>query len=368
MSRVQLALNVDDLDTAIAFYSKLFATEPAKVRPGYANFAIAEPPLKLVLIEGAAPGGTLNHLGVEVESTDEVAARSAPRGVGPHDRDRRPGRVLLRGAGQGVGRRSVGRTVGDLHGVGARRDARRPAPHRRSRDRRDVLRGRGGRDGRRGNCLLLSDRRPIASPSVWRSRDLADDAAWTYALTPAERSEICRAVARAKALGRTRATLDARRLPVARLDRTHRRVGHDAAPRPRVRARSRVPGRRARARRRRARVRRLGSAARHAGEPGRRRDVARSRARSRPAANRSGGSAVLDDATPGLPHRRRRHHRSALPQRAKRGGESRIVSAAAVYNEILARAPPARRVVRADVLGSQRRAVSRARSRSSGCR
>jgi catechol 2,3-dioxygenase-like lactoylglutathione lyase family enzyme len=74
MSRVQLALNVDDLDAAIGFYSKLFATEPAKVRPGYANFAIAEPPLKLVLIEGAGPGGTLNHLGVEVESADEVAA------------------------------------------------------------------------------------------------------------------------------------------------------------------------------------------------------------------------------------------------------------------------------------------------------
>ena len=74
MSRVQLALNVDDLDAAISFYSKLFGTEPAKVRPGYANFAIAEPPLKLVLIEGAAPGGTLNHLGVEVESTEDVAA------------------------------------------------------------------------------------------------------------------------------------------------------------------------------------------------------------------------------------------------------------------------------------------------------
>src|SRR5437879_5151362 len=74
VSRVQLALNVDDLDAAIAFYSKLFATEPAKVRPGYANFAIAEPPLKLVLVEGGAPGGTLNHLGIEVESTAEVAA------------------------------------------------------------------------------------------------------------------------------------------------------------------------------------------------------------------------------------------------------------------------------------------------------
>jgi catechol 2,3-dioxygenase-like lactoylglutathione lyase family enzyme len=74
VARVQLALNVDDLDSAIGFYSKLFATEPAKVRPGYANFAIAEPPLKLVLIEGAGPGGTLNHLGVEVESAGEVAA------------------------------------------------------------------------------------------------------------------------------------------------------------------------------------------------------------------------------------------------------------------------------------------------------
>src|SRR5690349_1103449 len=73
MSRVQLALNVSNLDDAVAFYSKLFATEPAKLRPGYANFAIAEPPLKLVLIEGHGEPGTLNHLGVEVESTDEVA-------------------------------------------------------------------------------------------------------------------------------------------------------------------------------------------------------------------------------------------------------------------------------------------------------
>src|SRR3954469_21830449 len=74
MARVQLALNVADLDAAIGFYSKLFSTEPAKVRPGYANFAIAEPPLKLVLIAGEAPGGTLNHLGVEVESRAEVGA------------------------------------------------------------------------------------------------------------------------------------------------------------------------------------------------------------------------------------------------------------------------------------------------------
>ena len=75
MSRVQLALNVADLDEAVAFYSKLFDAEPAKVRSGYANFAIAEPPLKLVLIEDATrQPGSLNHLGVEVESTEEVAA------------------------------------------------------------------------------------------------------------------------------------------------------------------------------------------------------------------------------------------------------------------------------------------------------
>lgn len=76
VGRVQLALNVDDLDAAVAFYTKLFGTEPAKVRPGYANFAVADPPLKLVLIEGGGPGGTLNHLGVEVASpVDVVAAR-----------------------------------------------------------------------------------------------------------------------------------------------------------------------------------------------------------------------------------------------------------------------------------------------------
>ena len=75
MSRVQLALNVTDVDAAVAFYSKLFATEPTKRRPGYANFAIADPPLKLVLIQNdAAAAGSLNHLGVEVSSTDEVAA------------------------------------------------------------------------------------------------------------------------------------------------------------------------------------------------------------------------------------------------------------------------------------------------------
>ena len=74
MSRVQLALNVDDLDTAVAFYTTLFGAGPAKVRPGYANFAITDPPLKLVLLENPGQGGTLNHLGVEVGSVDEVDA------------------------------------------------------------------------------------------------------------------------------------------------------------------------------------------------------------------------------------------------------------------------------------------------------
>ncbi|MFC8342612.1 ArsI/CadI family heavy metal resistance metalloenzyme [Streptomyces sp. NPDC057280] len=75
MSRVQLALRVADLEASIAFYAKLFGAEPAKLRPGYANFAIAEPPLKLVLIEGEAGEDTrLDHLGVEVDSTDQVTA------------------------------------------------------------------------------------------------------------------------------------------------------------------------------------------------------------------------------------------------------------------------------------------------------
>ena len=74
MARVQLALNVNDLDEAVAFYSKLFGTEPAKRRDGYANFAISEPPLKLVLLENPGQGGRLNHLGVEVADTATVDA------------------------------------------------------------------------------------------------------------------------------------------------------------------------------------------------------------------------------------------------------------------------------------------------------
>jgi catechol 2,3-dioxygenase-like lactoylglutathione lyase family enzyme len=77
VSRVQLALNVSDLGSAIDFYTKLFGEPPAKVRDGYANFAMADPPLKLVLIEGAGEPGSLNHLGVEVASAAEVGAAAA---------------------------------------------------------------------------------------------------------------------------------------------------------------------------------------------------------------------------------------------------------------------------------------------------
>jgi catechol 2,3-dioxygenase-like lactoylglutathione lyase family enzyme len=75
--RVQLALNVNDIDQAVRFYSRLFGTEPAKRRPGYANFAIAEPPLKLVLLEHKGQGGSLNHLGIEVPDSDAVDAERA---------------------------------------------------------------------------------------------------------------------------------------------------------------------------------------------------------------------------------------------------------------------------------------------------
>ena len=77
MSRVQLALNVSDLEQSVAFYTKLFGAEPAKLRPGYANFAIADPPLKLVLLEHSGQAGSLNHLGVEVSDTGAVDAEQA---------------------------------------------------------------------------------------------------------------------------------------------------------------------------------------------------------------------------------------------------------------------------------------------------
>ena len=88
MSRLQLALNVDDLERSIAFYSALFGVEPAKRRDGYANFVVNQPPLKLVLLENAGHGGTVNHLGVEVASVDEVdqeQTRLASTGLASND-------------------------------------------------------------------------------------------------------------------------------------------------------------------------------------------------------------------------------------------------------------------------------------------
>ena len=87
MGRVQLALNVADLDEAVGFYSKLFQTEPAKRRPGYANFAVVDPPLKLVLFENPSQAGTLNHLGVEVGTTGRgCRGDAAPGGGGAPNR------------------------------------------------------------------------------------------------------------------------------------------------------------------------------------------------------------------------------------------------------------------------------------------
>lgn len=81
--RLQLALNVSDLDEAVGFYSRMFDTEPLKTKPGYANFAIADPPLKLVLFENGGAPGSLNHLGVETETAAEVtAAEQRMTGVG----------------------------------------------------------------------------------------------------------------------------------------------------------------------------------------------------------------------------------------------------------------------------------------------
>jgi catechol 2,3-dioxygenase-like lactoylglutathione lyase family enzyme len=78
--RLQLALNVSDLDKAVDFYTRMFGVEPAKTKPGYANFVIADPPLKLVLFESQGEGGTINHLGVETETAEQVVAAEARLG------------------------------------------------------------------------------------------------------------------------------------------------------------------------------------------------------------------------------------------------------------------------------------------------
>ncbi len=120
-SRVQLALNVTDLEAATAFYTDLFGVGPAKQRPGYANFEIADPPLKLVLFENPGAVSPLNHLGVEVASTaDVVAAAAAVRGRRHGALVHRVRPLLPRRAGQGVGRRPrrPPRRLGVLHRPG----------------------------------------------------------------------------------------------------------------------------------------------------------------------------------------------------------------------------------------------------------
>lgn len=79
--RLQLALNVSDLDEAVDFYSRMFGVGPAKTKPGYANFAVSDPPLKLVLFEGGGQPGSINHLGVETETAAEVVAAEARLGA-----------------------------------------------------------------------------------------------------------------------------------------------------------------------------------------------------------------------------------------------------------------------------------------------
>ena len=132
MSRLQLALNVNDIDEAVAFYSKLFGTEPAKTRPGYANFAIAEPPLKLVLLENPGQGGTLNHLGIEVPDTDTVnRVQARLTGAGLDSVEQAGYDLLLCQAGQVLGRGRAGRGgLGGLHSPGRQPDLLRPRPQR----------------------------------------------------------------------------------------------------------------------------------------------------------------------------------------------------------------------------------------------
>ena len=105
MSRVQLSINVSDLDAAVEFYSRLFGAAPAKLRPGYANFALDDPPLKLVLnAPGNGPGGTINHLGVEVSSTGDVTQARGTDGCRRAGHRTRTGCCLLpRAARQGAG-------------------------------------------------------------------------------------------------------------------------------------------------------------------------------------------------------------------------------------------------------------------------
>ena len=165
MSRVQLALRVADLEGSIAFYSKLFGAEPAKRRPGYANFAIAEPPLKLVLIEGTPGEPTrMDHLGVEVQTTDEVTAattRLSAEGLATATEEDTACCYAVQD--KVLGHRPRRRTLGGL-----RRQERRRHPRQ---DQLRLLRSGHRHDGRRAVglfCLLLilAERQPTRAVPV----------------------------------------------------------------------------------------------------------------------------------------------------------------------------------------------------------
>ena len=158
MSRVQLALNVSDLEKAVGFYSKLFDAEPAKRRPGVRELRHRRAARSSWSSSRAtAQPGTLNHLGVEVESPTRWRGDGSPGGRGHGHRDRGRGGLLLRGAGQGVGRRPRRGAVGDLHRARRRRAPRRRAPR--------------GRARRRTRCAAGRPRSPLLAAAEWaRSR------------------------------------------------------------------------------------------------------------------------------------------------------------------------------------------------------
>ena len=267
MSRVQLALNVPDIDEAVAFYSKLFAAEPNKRKPGYANFAIADPPLKLVLFEKADADARLNHLGVEVTSTDEVHAHQARLADRRPRAGRRERHLLLRQAGQGVGRRTR-RRLGDLHRARRQRDLRPLVRPRRRQRRLRVLRV----VGRVRDILLLMadaklDRQAVESPRSGGRPTPSMRVRGRTAFSPDERTEIVDAAERAASLGLTTATLTRGTVRVAPADRPDHRMGRAAQPWPRVRAPTRLPHRRAVAGRDRTRLRRARVASGNTGEP-----------------------------------------------------------------------------------------------------
>jgi len=133
VSRVQLALNVNDIDEAVAFCTKLFGTEPAKRRPGYANFAVEQPPLKLVLLENPGEGGTLSHLGIEVSdigTVDTEQIRLAAAGLASTDERDTTCTVSGPGGRPRGARPSPRRCAASRSGT---RSPRAPRPHRRPR-------------------------------------------------------------------------------------------------------------------------------------------------------------------------------------------------------------------------------------------